>query len=81
MEAARTTRLSSGVAHEEVVFTTAPFAIFKADRIDHEVSLSQITRYAPHEECSPPGVNPAWCLCNKAVEHRISDRDKYWREW
>ena len=28
-------------------------------------SVEQITRYFPHEHCTPAGVDPKFCICNE----------------
>jgi len=45
------------------------------------LSVEQITRYFPHEHCTPAGVDPKFCACNTKVVHRLATHERFWQRW
>lgn len=56
-----------------------------ADKAAHArlevVSVEQITRYFPHEHCTPAGIDPKFCACNLRVVHRLTLQERFWMRW
>merc|ERR1712232_291501 len=74
----------------EVVVSTIPSGlIFKGFAIATSVArgglqitaVQQLTRYWPHEHCTPAGVDTRFCACNPHVRHRLKPEDRFWDQW
>eukprot|EP00929_Paragymnodinium_shiwhaense_P090871 TRINITY_DN50964_c0_g1_i1.p1 TRINITY_DN50964_c0_g1~~TRINITY_DN50964_c0_g1_i1.p1 ORF type:complete len:631 (+),score=120.35 TRINITY_DN50964_c0_g1_i1:1481-3373(+) len=52
----------------------------RAQRVEI-ASAEQITRYFPHEHCTPAGIDPKFCACNHKVVHRLAPHERFWTRW
>jgi len=84
VEAARTR--ADGSSLEIIVSTKPSGLIWKGIAYPSEGTyvvsgVEQITRYFPHEHCTPAGVDPKFCACNTQVTHRLTSHERFWQRW
>lgn len=81
-----------GGSRLEVVVETDPSGLVFKGAVDVSASaeglgepsvqaLQQLTRYYPHEHCTPMGADARFCACNPHVQHRLRPDDRFWESW